>query len=175
MGTPDVGKTTLCRILLSYALKSGTNPLFVDLDPNQGTISIPTTIGAVAVDRMDVEAPNGMTMETSPPLIYSFGYQSPAANKAVYHKLVKRMAEVVDRRVEEDEKIRHGGLLIDTHRWTPDCGYEMLRDVLDAFRVDVVLAVGHERLFNELSQKLANDKRRLTLLRLNKSGGVSWP
>lgn len=44
-GPPDVGKSTFCRILLNYAVRSGRSPVYVDLDLGQGSISIPGSIG----------------------------------------------------------------------------------------------------------------------------------
>ena len=40
VGPMDVGKSTLCRILLNYAVRRGRTPLFVDMDCGQG-ISLP--------------------------------------------------------------------------------------------------------------------------------------
>jgi polyribonucleotide 5'-hydroxyl-kinase len=45
VGPMDVGKSTLCRLLLNYAVRMGRRPIFVDLDVGQGQISIPGTIG----------------------------------------------------------------------------------------------------------------------------------
>jgi len=45
VGPSDVGKSTLCRILLNYAVRMGRRPIFVDLDVGQGQISIPGTLG----------------------------------------------------------------------------------------------------------------------------------
>ena len=46
-GPTDVGKSTLCRILLNYTIRSGTKPLLVDLDVGQGNVSIPGSIGSL--------------------------------------------------------------------------------------------------------------------------------
>lgn len=45
VGPCDVGKSTVCRILLNYAVRTGRRPILVDLDIGQGQISIPGTIG----------------------------------------------------------------------------------------------------------------------------------
>lgn len=48
VGPADVGKSTLSRILLNYAVRMGDStrrPIFVDLDVGQGHVSIPGTIG----------------------------------------------------------------------------------------------------------------------------------
>lgn len=45
VGPGDVGKSTLTKILLNYAVRMGRRPIFVDLDVGQGHISVPGTIG----------------------------------------------------------------------------------------------------------------------------------
>lgn len=45
VGPGDVGKSTVTRILLNYAVRMGRRPIYVDLDVGQGHISIPGTIG----------------------------------------------------------------------------------------------------------------------------------
>lgn len=45
VGPCDVGKSTVCRILLNYAVRMGRRPILVDLDVGQGQISVPGTIG----------------------------------------------------------------------------------------------------------------------------------
>jgi len=41
VGPSDVGKSTIARILLSYAVRAGWKPTFVDLDCGQNTITVP--------------------------------------------------------------------------------------------------------------------------------------
>ena len=36
VGPCDVGKSTVCRILLNYAVRMGRRPIYVDLDVGQG-------------------------------------------------------------------------------------------------------------------------------------------
>ena len=43
-GATDVGKSTLCRLLLSYAARLGRRPCLVDCDVGQGSVSIPGTL-----------------------------------------------------------------------------------------------------------------------------------
>uniref|UniRef100_A0A1B0AKM3 Protein CLP1 homolog n=1 Tax=Glossina palpalis gambiensis TaxID=67801 RepID=A0A1B0AKM3_9MUSC len=51
VGPMDVGKSTLCRILLNYAVRLGRRPLYADADVGQGSLSIPGTIGTILVER----------------------------------------------------------------------------------------------------------------------------
>ncbi|CAC5401941.1 CLP1 [Mytilus coruscus] len=51
VGPTDVGKSTLCRLLLNYAARLDRASVYVDLDVGQGEVSIPGTIGAAVVER----------------------------------------------------------------------------------------------------------------------------
>lgn len=46
-----MGKSTVSKILLNYAVRLGRKPIFVELDVGQGAISVPGTIGAMMVER----------------------------------------------------------------------------------------------------------------------------
>jgi polyribonucleotide 5'-hydroxyl-kinase len=43
-GATDVGKSSLCRLLLSYAARLGRQPCLVDCDVGQGSVSIPGSL-----------------------------------------------------------------------------------------------------------------------------------
>lgn len=47
VGPADVGKSTVCNLLLNYAVRMGRRPIFVDLDVGQGQISVPGSIGTL--------------------------------------------------------------------------------------------------------------------------------
>lgn len=56
VGPTDVGKSSICRILLNYAVRSGRQPIFADIDVGQGQITLPGAIGAIGMERVfDVE------------------------------------------------------------------------------------------------------------------------
>jgi hypothetical protein len=46
VGPTDVGKSTLCRILLNYAVRAGWAPTFADMDIGQGSITVPGCVAA---------------------------------------------------------------------------------------------------------------------------------
>lgn len=40
VGPVDVGKSTLCQLLLNYAVRMGRRPVFVDLDVGQASVYV---------------------------------------------------------------------------------------------------------------------------------------
>ncbi|XP_038654774.1 polyribonucleotide 5'-hydroxyl-kinase Clp1 isoform X2 [Scyliorhinus canicula] len=84
VGPTDVGKTTVCRLLLNYGVRLGRRPTFVELDVGQGSISIPGTMGALYIERpADVE--EGFSVQA--PLVYHFGSTTPGTNIKLYNKV----------------------------------------------------------------------------------------
>ena len=72
-------------------------PIYVDLDVGQGQLSIPGTIGAMAIERpADVE--EGFTQVC--PLIYHYGHKEPGSNPLLYNMLVTKLAQAVAERME---------------------------------------------------------------------------
>uniref|UniRef100_A0A2R5LJW0 Protein CLP1 homolog n=2 Tax=Ornithodoros turicata TaxID=34597 RepID=A0A2R5LJW0_9ACAR len=166
VGPTDVGKTSLCRILLNYAVRQGRRPIFVDLDVGQGHISIPGTIGALLVERpADIE--EGFSQQA--PLVYHFGHNYPGANATLYNVLVSRMAEVINMRAERNKKVSAGGIIINTCGWVKGFGYKAITHAALAFEVDVVLVLDQERLYNELVRDMPSFVK---VVFTPKSGGV---
>lgn len=50
VGPTDSGKSTLCKILLNYAVRAGKAPAFADVDIGQGSLTVPGCIAACAVE-----------------------------------------------------------------------------------------------------------------------------
>ena len=74
VGPTDVGKSTVSKLLLNYAVRLGRKPIYVDLDVGQGDISIPGTIGAMLVER-PASVEEGFSQNS--PLVYHYGHNSP--------------------------------------------------------------------------------------------------
>lgn len=104
VGPGDVGKSTVCNILLNYAARLGRRPIFVDLDVGQGQISVPGTIGALLVER-PASLDEGFSQEA--PLVYHFGHKSPSPNTALYTLLSTQLANTVKSRLEVNKKSKY--------------------------------------------------------------------
>lgn len=74
VGPTDSGKSTLSRMLLSWAAKQGWKPTFIDLDIGQGSITIPGCIAATPIE-MPIDPVEGIPLEI--PLVYFHGHSAP--------------------------------------------------------------------------------------------------
>ncbi|GJQ80829.1 cbc [Trypoxylus dichotomus] len=166
VGPCDVGKSTLCRILLNYAVRMGRRPLLVDLDLGQGQISVPGTIGALLVER-PASIDEGFSQEA--PLVYHFGHKAPGANPALFSMIITQLANTVKERIEVNKKTKMSGVIINTCGWIKGTGYKQLLHTATAFEVDVILVLDQERLYNELVRDVPNFVK---VVLLPKSGGV---
>lgn len=92
VGAKDVGKSTLCRILLNYATRLGRKPLYVDTDVGEGAFAIPGTLMGMLVER-PATIEDGIP--SSAPLVYHFGHPVSTANTILFKAVVSKMADVI--------------------------------------------------------------------------------
>jgi len=165
VGPGDVGKSTLTKILLNYAIRFGRRPIFVDLDVGQGSISIPGTIGAVLVERI-ASIREGFSMEA--PLVYQLGHVSPSSNLTLYNVLIKQLSSAVHAKMDSNKKVSASGVIVNTCGWVEGAGYSAITHCAQAFEVDLIVVLDQEKLYNILQQDIPFIK----VLHLPKSGGV---
>ncbi|KAL3275842.1 hypothetical protein HHI36_020584 [Cryptolaemus montrouzieri] len=166
VGPCDVGKSTVCRILLNYAVREGRRPIYVDLDVGQGNISIPGTIGALLIER-PASIDEGFAQEA--PLVYNFGHKAPEKNSALLSILTTQLASNIKDKLEVNKKARTSGVIINTCGWVKGEGYKQILNNTKVFEVDVILVLDQERLYNELVRDIPNFVK---VVFLQKSGGV---
>ncbi len=147
-GPTDSGKSTLCRTLCAYACRVGRCPTFVDLDLGQGDLSVPGTLVATPLDRGCLTVEEGYGLAT--PLAYYYAHTSAHDTVPVYKNYAQRLADTVNRRVAADEAARVSGLIVNTMGWIDAAGYPLLLDIIRIFSIDVVVVMGHDRLFAQL-------------------------
>ncbi|BFZ01915.1 hypothetical protein BsWGS_04954 [Bradybaena similaris] len=166
VGPTDVGKSTLCRILVNYAVRLGRSPVLADIDVGQGNMGLPGTLGALVVERTaDVEE----GFQQTAPLVFHYGHKSPNDNIQLYNMLVSRLAEIINVRCEQSKKVNCSGVIINTAGWIRGAGYEALKQAAGAFEVDVICVLDQERLYNQLKGDLPEFVK---IVLLPKSGGV---
>lgn len=111
VGPDDAGKTTLIKLLTSYAQRMGERVTVVNTNPKEGLLSLPGTLTASTFSTiLDVEDGWGSSPTTGPsgvpvklPLVYYFGLEHPEQNTKLYKKVISRMALAVNSRLQEDE------------------------------------------------------------------------
>lgn len=168
VGPTDSGKSTLSRMLLSWAAKLGWKPTFVDLDIGQGAITIPGCIAATPIE-LPIDPVEGIPLEM--PLVYFFGHATPSNNVELYKVLVKELAQMLERQFNGNAESRAAGMVINTMGWIEGVGYELLLHAIDTFKANVVLVLGQEKLFSMLRDVLKN-RPNVDVVKLQKSGGV---
>lgn len=168
VGPTDSGKSTLSRMLLSWAAKQGWKPTFVDLDIGQGSITAPGCIAATPIE-LPIDPVEGISLEM--PLVYFYGHTTPSQNVDLYKALVKELAQILERQFTGNAESRASGMVINTMGWIEGVGYELLLHAIDTFNANVVLVLGQEKLFSMLRDVLKS-KPNVDVLKLQKSGGV---
>lgn len=121
VGPENAGKTSLVKTLTAYAVKSGRQPMVVNLDPRQGMLSVPGSFSAAAFSSIiDIEEGWGSSPISGPsptpvkmPLVYHYGLRDAEEGK-VFRPLVTRMALAVTSRLEEDPASKQTGFIIDS-------------------------------------------------------------
>lgn len=166
VGPADVGKSTVSKIFLNYAVRQGRTPIFVDLDVGQGSISITGTMGAFLVER-PAQVEDGFSQQA--PLVYQFGHITPSENDAYYEILISKLAEVTLERMQINKKGKSSGMIINTCGWIKNKGYKHILHAAQAFEVAAIFVLDQERLYNELLRDLP---KFVQVVFLQKSGGV---
>ena len=97
------------------------------------------------------------------------GYDSPGRNAECYKQMVRALADAVNSKCANSPKINASGVVINTCGWIKDQGYVCLLSACKAFRVDIVLVLENELLFNLFKKDLPESVK---IVHEPKSGGV---
>ncbi|ODV91417.1 hypothetical protein CANCADRAFT_19614, partial [Tortispora caseinolytica NRRL Y-17796] len=182
-GPKDTGKTSLAKTLTAYIVKRmGTNPgpIAVNLDPAAGFVSVPP--GAVSAAHinglLDPQSASGWGdanetglaathIPTRAPLSYYYGHDSVKASPACYENAITKLSESVN----EKSKSLPAGVIIDTPH-VKHGDYEMTETIVKLFKVDVIVVIGHERIYSDLRKRFADKFPSASVVRVPESGGV---
>ncbi|KAI8372301.1 Pre-mRNA cleavage complex II protein Clp1-domain-containing protein [Choanephora cucurbitarum] len=178
VGPHDVGKTSLCKILVSYALRQGGVPIYVSLDTTEGSITMPGAVTATSINNIiDVEEGFGSSATTAAsmgsstmPLAYYYGFEHPDENVKLYKMVTSQLSEAIKQRMTIDEECRTSGFIVDTAGLIDQVGYDIIQHVIEDFEINVLVVLGHERLYSDMSKILQG--KPVAVVKLAKSGGV---
>jgi polyribonucleotide 5'-hydroxyl-kinase len=196
LGPSNAGKTSLLKLLTAYAVRLGRQPILVNLDPEEGVLSIPGTLTATAFKTLlDVEEGWGSSPMSGPsaipvklPLVYNYGLSDPAANDASalhYKAILSKLALAVSGRLAEDSSAKESGILIDTPgtlaNTTKTLATNIIQHIVSEFAISHILVLGSERLYSDLLRRFENKptssstathaSETITVAKLSKSGG----
>ena len=195
LGSENSGKTTLAKILTSYATKIGRQPLVVNLDPTEGMLGVPGTLTATAFRTiLDVEDGWGSSPMSGPspvpvklPLVYSYPMPNPLDGEgAVYKPIVSRLALSVTGRMAEDEDARETGIIVDTPGILGSdkpSSMDLINHIVTEFSITTILVLGSERLYSAVAKQYDNKPsssataavfdEHISVIKLSKSGGCA--
>jgi polyribonucleotide 5'-hydroxyl-kinase len=166
----------LTKILSNYAVREGNTPLLVDLDIGQGMLTAPGTISSVLVEDVANIEIGSFSQENA--LSFFYGHASPSENIEHYKLVVERMAAVLESFLDSktNSTAAASGLFVNTMGWIDGDGYNLLLHAIEKFNIDVVLVVGHDRLYSQLSTSCRSRQtaagQQVQVVKLPKSGGV---
>ncbi|CAH8385102.1 unnamed protein product [Eruca vesicaria subsp. sativa] len=195
VGDIDSGKSTLAKMLLSWAAKDGCKPTFVDLNIGQSSITIPGTIAATSVE-MPVDPVDGLPLHKA--LVHYFGHTTPTNNLRLYKYLVEELARELEEEFAVNAESRCSGMVIDTMGWTKGLGYQvyfsfcfskrdyvryephtnllallqLLLHAIRTFDASLVIVLGQETELVYDLNKAFKFKKNVQILNLERSSGV---
>lgn len=149
LGPKDSGKSSLIKLLTTYAVRANRTPIVVNLDPGEGMLCAPGNISTAVMGTgavMDIENAASGTWGSTPiggpsptpvknPLIYHFGYAAPEERPDVFKALASRLALAATSRFEDDEGVREAGMLVDIAGSVSGgrAGYEIVSHIVNEF------------------------------------------
>jgi polyribonucleotide 5'-hydroxyl-kinase len=166
VGPNDSGKSSVARIIASYATRLDRAPIYVDLDVSQGSSTLPGCISSVVLDKSVINAEDGFVMGS--PLVYYFGHTSAKSNPDLYKLMCSNLAQKVKSRQQNDNNCRSSGVIINTSGWIDGAGVDVINYFITEFNVGVVLVMNHDRLYSTLAKSYAEG---VTVVKMPRSGG----
>jgi len=102
------------------------------------------------------------------PFLYSFGHLNPLENQKLYDVMINNMSDVFKRKLKHP-RFRPGGAIIDTCSWNKGDYYSSILKAAEAFGVNIIVVLDHERMFSDLTKDLPSY---IKIVHAPKSGGA---
>lgn len=191
LGPENSGKTSACKVLVNYAARSrmGWVPVLVNTDPREGGWAVPGAITAAPVaapiTTPSASLPLGAAASSAPtinpsnallPLVYCYGHTDVQRNHLLLDRVIRNLGASVGDRFEANPEARSSGVVVDTPSTfaagpanTASVRSKLIRACVDAFKINVILVIGHEKLNIEMQRTYGSQ---LTVVKIPKSGGV---
>ncbi|KAI5953224.1 CLP1 [Candida jiufengensis] len=183
IGSKQSGKTTLCKNLISYAIKMNQCPILVNLNPQDGVFALPGSLSAIPMnDFLDIESCNGygltttttgsLTQNPKQPIVKNYGFIDIHDNLDLYKYQLSQLGNLVSSRLENDTICNNSGIIVDT----PSLGmkeFPIIENIISDFKINILVVIGNEKLTIDLKKKLNHKLTKgLQIIKINKSQGV---
>ncbi|KAJ4487672.1 Pre-mRNA cleavage complex II protein Clp1-domain-containing protein [Lentinula aciculospora] len=192
LGPENSGKTSISKVLVNYAVRAGQgwSPILANVDPIEGGWACPGALSAAAVHgpistcspanplgSAATSAPTTLSSNAILPLVYWYGHAETKRNPSLMERLIRNLGVNVQDKFDQDPEGSTAGIIIDTPSsfaaslgpGVNDHRQKLIRACIDAFRINTILIVGHEKLNVEMQRSYGST---LTVLKIPKSGGV---
>ena len=90
----------------------------------------------------------------------------------MYKTLITHVGQRVNDRLARDLDARASGIIVNTCGWIDEEGFPSLMHAIQALIIDIVLVVGHDKLYSTFTSALEGNGRNVTVVKLPRSGGV---
>lgn len=170
-GPTDSGKSSITKLLLSWAVRLQRKPLYVDTDVGQNNLIMPGCVGAIPCNMNTMTlAENGVYFDLSAasPLVYFYGHDNLSTNPDYFKYTIDRIAGSIDERFENDQDAKNSGFIVDTPGWIEQEGKKLLKYTIEKLRIDLIVVMGNDRLYREFSSTYGKEK----VIKLPLSGGI---
>lgn len=180
-GPTDSGKTSLALSLSTWAAKVSRTPLLVDLDVSCNLWSVPGTLAVAPVTMEATSVTDSVDSANTTPLVYWYGHTEGMANTDLLRVLIAQLASSVKERLrnETDAAAASSGFIVNSMGcFTEGEGYNILLHVMEQMDINVVLVMGHDRLYSMLKshfskqQPAQSSATNVKVIKLPRSGGV---
>lgn len=180
-GPTDSGKTSLALTLSTYAAKVSRTPLLVDLDVSCNLWSVPGTISVAPVTMEATSVTNTVDSSNTTPLVYWYGHTEGLANTDLLRLLITQLAKSVKERLanETEAAVASSGFIVNTMGcFMEGEGYDILLHVVEQMEINVILVMGHDRLYSMLKSHFSKQQAsqatttNVKVIKLPRSGGV---
>ncbi|TEB25916.1 hypothetical protein FA13DRAFT_1713574 [Coprinellus micaceus] len=190
LGPENAGKTTVAKILANYTVRAGQgwSPLLANVDPSEGAWAVPGSLSVTAVKSsiptFSPATPLGFSATSAPvvisshahkPLVYWYGHNDTKRNPLLMDRLIRNLGENVNDRFDMYPESKAAGVIVDTpasfasNSSPPEHRQKLIKACVDAFRINVILVVGHEKLNVEMQRAYGSY---ISVVKIPKSGGV---
>jgi polyribonucleotide 5'-hydroxyl-kinase len=177
VGPSESGKSSLAKLLTAYAVKLGRTPILADCDPADNCLTVPGALAACVFDHESVSvetvATTGLPVsqqQQAQPLVYWHGGLQLSSD--LFKAQVTAMGRKIDQRMKNDEWARSSGLIVNTNGWIQEEGFNLLVHMVKAFRISVVLVLGHDRLYSMMKSTVSKESASTKVIKVPRSGGV---